>query len=488
MAATAAAERTRRRKRRWRFTGIPAPALVVVALLVLWFAASGSPAAQDSTLERVPAALRDHCGAAGQPAAGATATVTCHDASGQPVTAALYADPRQVSAAYADAVAEAGVAADQGDCASAAGGEHRYPATGPARGRVLCQVRAGTATVTWTDDQARTVTRAEVPAGDDATLRTAWAGWVGWAPEAFPTSDENALLGVAAGTGCVRAAPADLDAYAGAVAGITCTPQGSGARRVSYVRFPDVPALRTAFTALVRAAKAPSGSGCPGSPFLGTTRFDWLSVDLGQVLCHPGPDGTVAMDWSLEAFSMIGHVTGASGDAVGGWWSQWHVAPLSRIVGEVNEHSAPPFPDGVERALLQHIPPQSRQNCVRPSPDRKWQDLGAVAATAAVACGRTSGAGLVVYYQLPDAAAMNQVFNSTGDSEAACTSLPKDFEGDRAYARGGRTGRLACATTGPGGELVLKWTDDQAHIEAVAHRGTTPFALIDWWTHEAGPV
>ncbi|QYN19503.1 serine/threonine-protein kinase [Amycolatopsis sp. DSM 110486] len=486
VATTEAAERARRRKRRWRVVGVPAAALVVVASLVLWFTTGGSPGTADSTLARVPTALRDGCAAANQPAAGATATLTCHDASGQAATTALYATPQQVTAAYADAVTRAGVDANQGDCAAATGGEHRYPATGPARGRVLCQDRDGTATVVWTDEKARTVNRAEAP--DDAALRKAWAGWTGWAPAAFPTPDEKAVLDVAAGTACRRAAPADLDPYPGAVAGITCTPQGTGARQVSYFRFADVAALRSSFTGLVGAAKAPSGSGCPGGAFLGTTRFDWLSVDLGQVLCHPGPEGTVAMDWSLEAFSMIGHVTGSSPDVVGGWWSQWHLAPLSRIVSEVNSHTTPAFPTDAERSLLQHVPQQSRLNCVRPSADQKWQDLGAVNTVAAVACGRTSGAGLVVYYQLPDAATMRQVFNSTGDSDAACTSLPKDFSGDRPYSRGGRTGRLSCATEDPGGERVLKWTDDATTIETIAHRGNDPFALIDWWTHDAGPV
>ncbi|HWD05225.1 MAG TPA: serine/threonine-protein kinase [Amycolatopsis sp.] len=488
VATTAKAERTRRRRRRWRVAGIPATALVLVALLVLWLTQGPGAGTDDATLQRLPAAVRTDCATAARPATGATATVTCHGAAGRPATTALYGSPRAESAAYAEAVAESGVTADQGDCATATGGEHRYPATGPARGRVLCQVRNGTATVTWTDDQARTVTRAEAPEGDDAALRGAWARWTAWSPAAFPAADEQALRAVAAGTNCVRAAPASLDAYPGAVAGITCTPQGTGARQVSYFRFADVTTLRAAFTRLVSDAKAPSGSGCPSAPFLGTTRFDWLSVDLGQVLCHPGPDGTVAVDWSLEAFSMIGHVTGSSPDATGGWWTQWHVAPLGRIVGEVNARATPPFPTAAERALLQHIPPQSRLNCVRPSADQRWQDLGAVSAVAAVACGRTSGAGLVVYYQLPDAATLRQVFNSTGDSENACTSLPKDFSGDRPYSRGGHTGRLACETDQPGGERVLRWTDDQTGIEVVAHRGNDPFAMIDWWTHDAGPV
>jgi hypothetical protein len=477
------AERAARRKRRLRLAGLPAAALVVVALLVTWFATRGPAGADRPALADVPAALRADCGTADHPIAGATSSVTCRDPSGQSATTSTFADSKQADSAYAAALAESGVAPRQGDCTTATGGEHRYPATGPALGRALCYTRDGTSTVVWTEDAAHSVSRAEAP--DDAALRKAWTGWTG--NPAFPTRDESALIDVAAGTGCVRAAAADLDAYPGAVAGITCTPAGTGARSVSYYRFAAFPALRTAFTGLVTAAKAPSGSPCPGTPFLGTTRFDWLSVDLGQVLCHPGPEGTVAMDWSLEAFSMIGHVTATSPDAAGGWWTQWHIAPLSRIVDAVNTSASPAFPTPAERTLLGHVPAQSRLNCVRPSPDQKWQDLGAITPVAAVACGRTSGAGLVVYYQLPDAATMGQVFNSTGDSQYPCTSLPKDFAGDRPYTRNGRTGRLACGSYENGGERYLKWTDDQTRIEAVAHRGSEPFVLIDWWTHDAGP-
>ncbi|MFD2474622.1 serine/threonine-protein kinase [Amycolatopsis silviterrae] len=472
-----------RRRRRWVRAGIPAAAVVVAGALVAWLTTASPTGFDDATLTRLPAALRANCTTADAPVPGATATITCHDPSGRAATTALYADPKQAADAYSTALSRAGVAADRGDCATASGAEHRYPATGPALGRTFCQVRDGQSTVVWKNEAARTVTTAQAPAGDDPALRAAWVGWTG-AP-AFPTPDEQALTEIAAGTGCHRATPADLGDYPGAIAGIACTPRGSGAREVSYYRFADTQTLRSGFDSLVTAAKAPSGKPCPGTP-LSTTRFDWLSVDLGQVLCHPGPESTVAIDWSLEAFHVLGHVTGTSPDAAGGWWAEWHLAPLNRIVAQVNRESA--FPAPAENALLQRIPAASRVNCVRPSADQKWNDLGAVQSTAAVACGRTSGAELVVYYQLPDTATMNQIFNSTGTTEKACTEQPPDFAADRPYARGGHTGRLACATLSPGGERYLKWTDDQTGILAVAHRGTDLFAMIDWWNHDAGPA
>lgn len=79
----------------------------------------------------------------------------------------------------------------------------------------------------------------------------------------------------------------------------------------------------------MESAEAPNELSCAGGTapgFLGTHRHDWLGVDLGQVLCQPGPNGTLAMDWSVESLSMIGlhhhpdrkhllelHVTGTDG-------------------------------------------------------------------------------------------------------------------------------------------------------------------------------
>ena len=477
-----AAARRDRRRRRVMCAGVPATA--GAALLLAGLIVASPSGIDDATLARLPAALRADCSTADSPVSGATATITCRDPSGRAATTALYADQKQADDAYSAALSRVKVASGQGDCASAAGAEHRYPATGPALGRVFCWAGPSLSMLVWKDDAAHTVTTARTSANDDAASRAAWVSWTG-AP-AFPTPDEVALTHLAAGNKCRRATPGDLSGYPGAVAGVSCTPSGTGARDVSYYRFADAAAVRKSFGSLVAAAKAPSGGPCPGS-FLSTTRFDWLSVDLGQVLCHPGPESTVAIDWSLESLRVIGHVAGTVPATVGGWWSQWHLAPLTQIVAQVNSDATPAFPNPAENALLQRIPAASRVNCVRPSADQRWQDVGVAAADAAVACGRTSGAELVVYYQLPDTATMNQVFNSTQTTEKACTDQPSGFSADRPYSRGGHTGRLACATLDSSGERYLKWTDDQTRILAVAHRGTEPFAMIDWWTHDAGP-
>ncbi|MCI2420907.1 serine/threonine protein kinase [Saccharopolyspora sp. K220] len=482
----AAAERTPRLRHLSAFLAITALCLVL-ALIAALLVAVVDPAPDRAALARAPAALRDDCRVVDATMAGASSALSCQDGAGRVAVTELFANGAVASGAYARVISESGVAEGQGDCATATGAEHRYPATGPARGRVLCYLHDDRAVVVWTDTEAGTVSRAEAPTTDDAALRRSWSEWVG-ADDAFPSADERALLDVAAGVGCARVPVGDLDAFPGAVAGVTCVPRGSGARAVSYYRFASLPDLRASFTGRVSSTRAPSGVSCATAPgFLGTQRHDWLGVDLGQVLCQPGPDGTLAMDWSMEPLLLAGRVVGNEPTALTGWWSQWHLAPLGRIISAVNAQSAPPFPTEPERALLDHIPPVSRVNCVRPSPEQVWRDVGAASAVG-VACGRTSGAALVVYYQFPDVAAMRSAFNDTGDSGEDCITLPPDFNGDRGYSRGGSTGRLRCGFDESTGERTLAWTDDRLAIAVHAHQGTEPFAMIDWWTHDAGPV
>uniref|UniRef100_UPI00143DF51C serine/threonine protein kinase n=1 Tax=Allokutzneria sp. NRRL B-24872 TaxID=1137961 RepID=UPI00143DF51C len=425
-------------------------------------------------LERVPEALRGDCSAA------TLTTITCRTREGQESTTELLADQAGVDEAYGRVVRSAGVAKN-GDCASANGGEHRYPLTGPANGRVLCYSRDGVAHVVWTDVAARTMTRAKAP--QDAPLRQAWTSWTG-GTAAFPTEDERATISVSSGANCVRA---DLDAFPTALAGVTCTPLGIGAQQVSYYRFASLPPLREQFTGMVGEAKAPVGVSCANAPgFLGTQRHDWLGTDLGQLLCRTGTNGALSISWTMEPLSIIGVVTGSDPRAVHGWWSQWHLSPLSRIVDATNAQASPPFPTADERKLLDHIPPVSRNHCVRAAADLKWRDVGAVPAVG-VACGRTSGAELVAYYQFQDVATMRRAHGLPGLDDD-CRKFPKDFNGGSDYSRGGGTGNLRCYTYKETGERGMAWTDERFAIRVVAHRGTSPLAMIDWWTHDAGPI
>lgn len=478
--ATAAA-RTVRRRWAYRAGGVAGVALAlaaVLALVLLVVVPDNRPAAKD--LARVPAALRGDCRTA-DPSTGASAALSCRDASGRTVAVSLFPDATAADRAYRRAVGVADVGTSQGDCLHGSRGEQRYPTSGPAQGRVVCY---GHTSMVWVDDGARTVSR--VTASDAGALRTAWAGWTDADPS-FPTAAERSLVDVAAGTRCTRVAPGELDTYR-ATAGVTCTPRGSGARSVSYYAFASRAALEESLTSRVKVAKAVTGAGCAhhSAKFLGTGRHDWLGVDLGQVLCRSSSDGTLRIDWSMEPLLVAGTVTGADRPALTSWWAQWHLAPLSRIVKALNAHASPPFPTDAEQALLRHIPRVSRLNCIRPSPGQVWHDVGAADVTG-VACGPTSGAGMVVYYRFHDAAAMRAAYNDTGGGGSPCTQASGGFSGSGTYAHGRRSGRLRCGTVEDTHERYLEWTDDRLAIAAYASEGRDPVAMLDWWTHDAGP-
>ncbi|GFJ84508.1 hypothetical protein Phou_086880 [Phytohabitans houttuyneae] len=417
---------------------------------------------------------------------GASAAALCPGPAGDTVVG-LFAGQAGADAAYDRAVRESGATAGEGDCGTGARGEHRYPDTGPARGRVLCFERDGTATLLWIDGQAAILSRAESSTQDLPELRAAWRAWTG--SPAFPTAEEADLVGLVGLADCRRAGFADLDDFAGATAGVACRPRGTGASAVSYYRFPSLDALRGAMDARVAATGAKPGVNCDegeAPEFLGTRRFDLRSAEIGVLSCHPGPQSTLVMEWSVEALLVAGRGVGTDAKALAGWWRGSSDPPTARVVEAVNAASQPPFPSERERALLAHIPERSRQNCLRPSAEQVRNNVGE-APVVAVVCGPTAGARIVFYYQFRDVASMRQSYGSGTTNGEDCTSLPDGFQGESAYRRGGMTGRLECAQA-QNGTLYLVWTTDQLAIQAFAFQGDDPFAMIDWWRHEAGPL
>jgi hypothetical protein len=439
-------------------------------------------------LQGIPEALRAGChrGAASD-MPGATSAALCPGPAGD-TAVGLFADRAAARAAYDRAVREAGATAGEGDCAADPRGEHRYPDTGPARGRVLCYEDAGTATLLWTDDVTATVSRAESSTQDVAELRETWRKWIG--SPAFPTSEEAELVTLVGLADCRRAGFADLDDFAGAVAGVTCRPRGTGASTVSYFRFPSLAAVRGAMDARVDETALPSGVNCDDGKargFRGTRRFDLRSADIGVLSCYPGPRSTLVMEWSVEALFVAGRAVGTDAEALAGWWRRDFGPPIDRIVAAVNATSAPPFPTAEEQSLLDHVPERSRLNCLRPSAEQVRVNVGE-APVVAVVCGATSGAARIVfYYQFRDLRSMRQSYGDGESGAEDCTKLPDGFRGEAPYRRGGVSGRLLCARA-ENGTWYMVWTTDQLRIQAFAFQGDDPFAMIDWWRHEAGPL
>ncbi|MCW6008660.1 Hsp70 family protein [Micromonospora sp. CPCC 205371] len=462
-------------------------ALAVVAGAAAAVVASQLPGSTSDGLSRVPPALRDGCRDGGA-LAGATRTLTCKGEKGPEVTVGLFADQAAVDDAYQRAVREAGATASEGDCGTASSGEHRYPATGPAAGRVVCGTGVdGDASLVWTDERARIVSSTKADAADAAALRAAWLSWTG-AP-AFPTTEERELVDVLAASGCARANVADLDDFPGATAGVRCDPQGTGATNVLYFRFGELTALQSTMDAHAAAAKAPTGVACEdgdAAGFLGSRRYDLRSVELGALMCHPGPRSTLVMQWSVEPLLLVGRVTGTDAESLAAWWRLDSGPPVTKVVEAVNARATPAFPTVEEKALLARVPKRSQVDCLRPSREQVRSNVG-TEPVVAVVCGPTSGAQIVFYYQFQSQAAMRRSYGTTNLGDDDCTKLPENFEGESPYQRGGVSGRLRCAT-GENGNRWLVWTSDQSAIQAFAFRGGDPTAMIDWWRHDAGPT
>ncbi|MGI5213491.1 serine/threonine-protein kinase [Plantactinospora sp. CA-290183] len=436
----------------------------------------------------VPAPLRAGCREVDGTGGGAIASLLCRDGDYE-ARVRVFADRAGVDREYQQAVRESGIAPGTGDCAAAVGAEHRYPSAGTPKGRVLCFSRDGPTTLIWTHDAARTVTRVE-SAMDGAAVYRAWAGWTGSALP-FPTADEKALMELVAEGDCRRPPAGSLDGFGALLAAVECTPRYHGARTVSYYRYANLGELQRTFDARADAAAVPTGKYCADGEaegFRGNRRYDVRSIELGGLLCHPGPQSTLVLEWSVEPLLVLGRAVGTDAEDLPAWWSARRGPPLETVLAAVNAQADPPFPTAAERALLDRVPAASRSNCLRPPTEQVRNNVPGDTEVVGVVCGPTGGARIVFYYQFPDAAAMRANYQAGAVPEwPDCTPDAPGFRGEQPYARGGSTGRLLCHRS-DGAGYYLVWTDERRAIQVFAFQGSDPEVLLDWWRHDAGPL
>jgi hypothetical protein len=476
-----------RRNVRWRPVAALAAAVAVVAAVTVVVVTTTGDDSSASPIFRVPPSLRGDCDPADASLSGAEEALLCHDGN-RDVRYSLFADRSTMDSAYGAAVLAAGVTRDTGDCTVSTGAEHRYPNGGDQVGRVLCHTGDGTTSLVWTDDRQRTVAEADSREADDQNLAEAWAGWVGI--PAFPTDGEQALIDLVELSRCERARAGTLATFRDLVAAIDCDPVSNDATAVSYYRFSNVDALRRTYDQHVDAANAPAGVECTDGEtmpkdFLGNRSFDLRSVDLGSKLCYLGDRGTAVLEWTIEPLSLMIRATGGTPADLVSWYHETYGVPLAKVVAATNAAARPKFPTAAESALLEHVPENTRNNCLRPPPNQV-KDNFSTASTAAVVCGPSPGARVIFYYQFADAAAMNQAYlRGRNVSGGDCLANPPNFTADAPYARGGDTGRLAC---GSAGGLNLAWTSDKHAILTYAFQGYDQQDLLAWWQSGAGPV
>ncbi len=475
------------------FDTVRARPLVAAGVVLAALAAVGVPlliggGPDDGQLDRVPAEFRAHCAAADASAGspGASDVLSCAH-GGQTVVFSLFDGSSGLDDAYTRAVRQSGVTGDSGDCTAAVGAEHRYPQAGKERGRVLCFEHSGRTDFVWTDESERTIAQAEGRDTDQPGLAPAWASWVGL--PAFPTAAEKSLIDLVHLTNCHRTPAGAVDVYRNVSAAVDCDPSGDGANAVTYYRFDDLAALKSAHTGDAARVNAPAGVDCsdgtaPGH--LGDHALDMRSVVVGDLLCYLDKRKAPVLEWTEEPLLVLGRATGTTSAKLAGWWRGYFgfEAPTSQLATAVDRQATPAFPDASEQALLSHVPASSRVDCMRPPQEQITANVGTAPVTAVV-CGPTRGSSIVFYYQFDDAAAMNGAYaRNTDISGPDCTTHPADFHGDAPYSKSGAHGRLACATVS--GHHSLAWTDNTLEILTLAYGGDDQ--LLDWWRFDAGPV
>ncbi|WP_181019626.1 serine/threonine-protein kinase [Nonomuraea typhae] len=465
--------------------------LILAALAVLVLVAGAVAlmrpwAADPATLARVPAAVRGACERAGD-AAGPplpAASLSCR-ASGQVVLVGLYDSDAGLARAYDQALREANVRREQGDCSNKSGAEHRYPNVGAPQGRLLCFEQNAAAWLVWTDDRQKTLARMRGRTADVLKLQQAWVAWTK-AP-GFPAKPEQEIMSLVGQTDCKRAEAGTLDQFRDVVAGVVCTPTDQGVDDVAYYRFASLDGLRRSHAGQVARIKAPKKYCVNEKPakFLGHSTYDNKSVRLGEVLCHK--QGTPVVEWTVEPLLLMGQATGKDAEDLGTWWEESRDPSSATVIKAANAQATPPFPTEEEQALLARVPEASKVNCLRPTPEQVKSNVRE-AKVIAVACGPTAGAGVVFYYQYGDAATMRRNYAADAPDGGPCDRGSRTFRGDGPYTIGGKVaGHLLCGESGSG-ETYLSWTNEKLKIQVFAFNTLERGVLLDWWRKEAGPI
>jgi hypothetical protein len=483
-------KRTRvRRSIRWKPAAAIVTALAVVAAIVVVIVRyAGGADSSASPVFRIPPPLRGDCDttAASPNVSGAEETLLCRDGDRQ-VRFSLFGSRATMASAYAIETDRSGVARNTGDCTRTTGAEHRYPNGGDQVGRLVCYADGGTTRLVWTDDKQRTIAETEARESEDRTLVNRWTTWVGI--PAYPTDGEKSLVDLVELARCERAEAGTLASFRDLVAAIDCDPVEQGVNSVSYYRFSNIDSMRRTYDQHVRAVNAPSGLLCADEPmppnFTGTKAYDLRSVDLGTMLCYMDEQGQAVLEWTVEPLLVMGHARGPKPADLVRWFDITYGIPLEKVVAAANKKARPAFPTADETVLLDHVPENARNNCMRP-PANQVKLNRAEQSTAAVVCGPSPGAPIVFYYQFPDRGSMDAAYLAQQDSSGGdCRTNPPNFDGDAPYERGGDAGRLSCGAVN--GNHTLIWTSNNLNILVLAFQGKDPARLIDWWTNGAGP-
>ncbi len=337
----------------------------------------------------------------------------------------------------------------------------------------------------------------------------------------FPNAAERELIGqapVAFRETCVR------NEIAGA-ASVRCT-SDQGAHEIVLTRFASQRAAEDAYNRQASRAGISRDTDDCGNSYRAEHAYEGERGVTGRVLCHRD-NGSSVIAWVSdgEKLTLLSATRPDADHAqLYKWWVELverrllpgsqetpalQAAPVPQAAPPpapgphppqaapasppqplpVPQAAPPPQPQAPaftpqQEELIAHVPASFRSTC-RPSDD----DIrGAI---AVVACGPTSGAGLVKYVQFTDLRSMYRLYLRRAmlvrpPDGPTCDSVPPDFHAESRYQADGRgSGRHLCFTNDDG-KPQTEWTNEDLLIYAAAE-GSDASALIAWW-RAAGPV
>jgi hypothetical protein len=240
----------------------------------------------------------------------------------------------------------------------------------------------------------------------------------------------------------------------------------------TFTRFASPAVLKRAIGDLKAATGAPPGSCFRQAVAVATYDLE-DAPNAGELLCDA--DGTTqSIAWTNETFVVLGEARqeGTHTPSLLEWWSDRNAALTSSGLRR-------PFPDELERRLVERVPDSFRKTCRRDT-------YTVEGSQATVRCSPRSGDYDVWYLRFAESEDLERTVRQRSkgwrDVKGSC-SLRKEEPAVSTY----RDGTRICYNQS--GASWVEWSDDEALIYAFARvKPPDLYPLFSWWRQDGGPL